>query len=69
MELKMKDLLEAIVIKPFGNDTNITVELINEDGTYGIYYGKEYVIEHYGEKFVDSCEIHFHTIDIWVKEF
>ena len=67
MELTVKDLLKAISVKPFGNEKDITVEIINEDGTYTVNYGKDYAMAEYGDLLVTSCEINFHLIQIWVK--
>lgn len=68
MELTTKDLLNAIKVKPFGDFKDIEVEIVNEDGTYTIIYGKGSAIEAHGEKLVNACDIKGHTISIYVKK-
>ena len=67
MELTVKDLLKAISVKPFGDEKDITVEIIGEDGTTEVCYGKEYTMAEYGDLLVTTSGIHGHLLTIFVK--
>lgn len=69
MELKLKDLLEAITFKPFADMTELCTEVVKADGTCTVFFGVEAVVKSFGEAVVSACEIKgYNYMIVYIKE-